>query len=75
MGGGLRPLPYRVVDRRLRRLGFEPARQRGSHVRYRHADGRAVTIPHHPGRDIARGTMRSILRYLDLSADEFDALE
>jgi predicted RNA binding protein YcfA (HicA-like mRNA interferase family) len=63
------------VDRALRRLGFEPIRQRGSHVRYRHADGRVVTVPHHPGRDIARGTLRSILRYLDLSPDEFEELD
>lgn len=71
---GLTPLPFRKVDRALRKLGFEPVRQRGSHVRYRHADGRVVTVPHHQGRDISRGTMRSILRYLDMTPEQFEGL-
>ncbi|MCG8387314.1 MAG: type II toxin-antitoxin system HicA family toxin [Cytophagales bacterium] len=35
-------------------LGFEIKRQRGSHVFYRHPDGRYITLSHHPGRDISR---------------------
>ena len=31
----------------LTRLGFEAVRQKGSHVRYRHADGRVCTVPNH----------------------------
>ena len=52
-------------------LGFERVRQRGSHVFYRHPDGRTTTIPHHKGRDIARPLIREILREVELSPDEF----
>ena len=41
------------VCRLLERLGFAAVRQRGSHVQYRHPDGRGTTVPLHKGRDIA----------------------
>ena len=59
------------MDRVLRRLGFTPVRQKGSHVFYRHADGRTTTAPNHPGRDLARPLAREILREIDLSPEEF----
>ena len=42
----------------LEKAGFEFVRQRGSHVRMRHADSRVVTIPVHSGQDIGRGLLR-----------------
>ena len=60
----------------LKKLGFEVARQRGSHLRLRHSDGRVVTIPVHSGQDIGKGLLRKILRDAELSRDEFiDLLE
>jgi len=61
----------RELERVLLGLGFERVRQRGSHVFYRHPDGRTTTIPHHKGRDIARPLLREILREVELSPDEF----
>jgi len=46
----------------LQRAGFEQVRQKGSHARFKHADGRVVTIPIHPGKEIGRGLLRKILR-------------
>ena len=59
------------MERVLLRLGFEPVRQKGSHVFYRHPDGRTTTVPHHPGRDLARPLVREILREIDLTPDQF----
>ena len=42
------------MDRLLRTLGFVQVRQEGSHVFYRHTDGRTTTVPNHGGRDLAR---------------------
>ncbi len=56
----------------LRRLGFEPVRQKGSHVFYRHADGRTTTLPHHPGRDLSRPLIREILREIEISLEQFN---
>ena len=38
-------------QRVARRMGFSRTRQTGSHERWNHPDGRAVTIPLHGGRD------------------------
>ncbi len=66
---------YREVDRALRRMGFAVSRQRGSHVSYRHIDGRGTTVPNHGGRDIAPPLLREILREAELTVPEFlDAL-
>ena len=55
----------------LEKAGFETIRQKGSHLRLRHVDGRVVTVPVHPGQDIGRGLLRKILRDAELSRDEF----
>ena len=62
---------FKKLDRILRALGFSRVRQRGSHVFYRHEDGRTTTVPNHPGRDIARPLLREILREIDVSAEQF----
>ena len=36
---------FKTMDRLLRQLGFEEVRQKGSHVFYRHDDGRTTTFP------------------------------
>jgi predicted RNA binding protein YcfA (HicA-like mRNA interferase family) len=59
------------MERLLTKLGFQAIRQRGSHVFYRHPDGRTTTLPRHAGRDLARPLVREILREVELSPDEF----
>ncbi len=56
------------------RLGFHKARQTGSHERWTHPDGRAVTIPIHGGREIGPPLFYRILRQLDITESEFDSL-
>lgn len=58
----------------LEKVGFQVVRQKGSHVRMRHPDGRVVTVPVHPGQDIGRGLLRKIIRDAELTRDEFIAL-
>ena len=41
---GLPIVDFKTMDRVLTRLGFHAVRQRGSHVFYRHADGRTTTV-------------------------------
>ncbi|MCD4767774.1 MAG: type II toxin-antitoxin system HicA family toxin, partial [Methanosarcinales archaeon] len=56
----------------LLKLGFKKIRQKGSHVFYRHPDGRTTTVPHHSGRDLARPLIKEILREIELSVDEYN---
>lgn len=58
--------------RALERAGFVRVSQRGSHVKMRHPDGRTAIVPMH--REVAPGTLRSILRQAGLTVDELLAL-
>jgi predicted RNA binding protein YcfA (HicA-like mRNA interferase family) len=58
---------FRTMEKALLKLGFQVVRQKGSHVFYRHPDGRTTTLPCHPGRDFARPLIREILREIKLS--------
>jgi predicted RNA binding protein YcfA (HicA-like mRNA interferase family) len=69
--GSLPVLKPSEVCRILERLGFANVRQRGSHVQYRHADGRGTTVPMHKGRDIAPPLLRQIARDTGMTAEEF----
>ena len=69
-------LNAKSMERILLNLGFERARQKGSHVFYRHPDGRTTTLPHHSGRDLARPLLREILREIELTTEQLlDELE
>jgi predicted RNA binding protein YcfA (HicA-like mRNA interferase family) len=68
---GLPIVNFKTMDRLLRMLGFEQTRQKGSHVFYRHPDGRTTTLPNHPGRDLAKPLLRTILREIDLTPEQF----
>lgn len=67
-------MAFRQVERVLLHLGIEAIRQKGSHVFYRHPDGRTTTVPNHPGRDLARPLLREILREIELTPEEFQRL-
>ena len=55
----------------FRRIGFQTVRTRGSHVFLRHPDGRVTTIRVHSGEILGPGLLRSILRDVELSGEEF----
>ncbi len=58
----LRSLTSSQIARALRRDGFELTRQSGSHQRYRHADGRRVTLAYHrPGQTYPLKTLKAML--------------
>lgn len=62
------------LEKVLLGIGFEAVRRRGSHVFYRHPDGRTTTVPHHAGRELARPLIREILREVDMSPEELQRL-
>ena len=71
----LRPLSYRQVRRKLEKAGFTITSQRGSHikfVRYNSDGTQTAIVPYH--REISVGLLRSILRQVGLTPNEFDEL-
>ena len=65
----------REFQEAARRLGFSRTRQTGSHERWNHPDGRAVTVPLHAGREIGPPLFFKILRQLGISLAEFRKLQ
>jgi len=57
--------------RALRRIGFDVVRTRGSHVFLKHPDGRVTTVPVHSRETLGPGLLRSILRDVELSVEDF----
>ncbi|MGD9615741.1 MAG: type II toxin-antitoxin system HicA family toxin [Alphaproteobacteria bacterium] len=58
----LRNITAREIVNALIRDGFVCYNQRGSHQRYRHSDGRRVTVTfHRAGDTFPLGTLRSII--------------
>ncbi|MDO8523466.1 MAG: type II toxin-antitoxin system HicA family toxin [bacterium] len=67
----LKSIKPRELIRVLHKLGFFEHRQRGtSHLVMKHADGRRTTIPMHSGKDIPIGTLRAILRDIQIKPDK-----
>ena len=68
----LRIIDARKMEKLLLKLSFQKVRQKGSHVFYRHPDGRTTSVPHHPGRDLARPLIKEILREIELGIAEYN---
>ena len=65
---------YSELRRRLRKLGYKPLRQAGgSHeIWWRPETELRTVIPNHPSKEIPTGTLRAILKDLDLSLEDFN---
>ena len=64
----------REVVKALRKIGYDRDRQRGSHIVLRRTvpPHRRITVPDH--KEVAKGTLRAIIRQSGLTVDEFNAL-
>ena len=62
---------FKEMEKVLFALGFQVVRRKGSHVFYRHPDGRITTVPCHAGKDLARPLIREILREIELTPEQF----
>ena len=64
----------REVVKALQKIGYAEDRQRGSHIVLRQTvePHRRITVPDH--KEVAKGTLRAIIRQAGLSVDEFKAL-
>lgn len=58
------------IEKVLIKLGFSSRKGKGSHVVFKHSDGRRTVIPAH-NRPIRIGTLRAVLKQIDLTTQEF----
>jgi len=57
--------------RAFRRVGYEVDHQTGSHIILRNPSGRRLSVPNH--RELAKGTLRALIRESGLSKEQFEA--
>ncbi len=62
-------LSGRAVVKALTRIGYYVRDQRGSHIHLRHPSRPPLTVPAHG--EVARGTLRAIIKAAGLTVDEF----
>ena len=64
----------REVVKALEKIGYVFDRQRGSHMILRHQNPphRRMTVPDH--KEVAKGTLRAIIRQAGLTVEEFSDL-
>lgn len=55
----------------LMKMGFFEYHRVGSHIQFKHTDGRRTTIAAHSGKDVPRGTLRAILKQIGVASEEF----
>ena len=55
--------------RAFQKLGYQVDHQTGSHIVLRHPQMRRLTVPNH--RELAKGTLRALIREAGLTKDEF----
>jgi len=58
------------IERALLQLGFVARSGKGSHKVFKHEDGRRTVLPVH-SRAVSIGTLRAILKQVDLSPNDF----
>ena len=69
-------MPAKVKDLQkvATKLGFQKIRQKGSHARWKHPDGRATTIPIHGNSEIGNWLFYEILTQLGITEEDFRKL-
>jgi predicted RNA binding protein YcfA (HicA-like mRNA interferase family) len=67
-------LSAREICAVLEKLGFSIARQSGSHIIYKNAEGKRATVPFHTSKILHPKVLKSILRDAGLTVDELSKL-
>ena len=58
----------------IEKLGFERIYGKGSHVRFKHIDGRRTVVPVHGNEELGIGLLNEILKQIELSREEYEKL-
>jgi predicted RNA binding protein YcfA (HicA-like mRNA interferase family) len=67
-------LAAREICTILEKVGFSIARQSGSHIIYKNAEGKRATVPFHSAKILHPKVLKSILRDAGLTVEELSKL-
>jgi predicted RNA binding protein YcfA (HicA-like mRNA interferase family) len=68
----LKILSWKEALKKLKNLGYEIDRQKGSHMTLKHEKKKPLTVPRH--RTLGRGLLRKIIRDAEITPKEFNKL-
>lgn len=71
---GLPAISGKTLVRALERGGFVIKRQSGSHILLEHTDGRMAVVPIHSNKDLPVGTLKGIIKDIEMSLEDLRAL-
>lgn len=58
----------------LEKLGFEKVYGKGSHVRFKHPDGRRTVVPVHGNEKLGKSLILEILKQIKITKEEYEEL-
>lgn len=67
------PIKPKKLIKILNELGFSERDAEGSHIFFKHKDGRTTVVPMH-NKDLSKGLLRKILNDIQLSVEDYDKL-
>ena len=68
------PISGKKLCKLLESIGFKKIQARGSHVRFKHSDGRRTVVPIHSNEKIGVSLLSEILRQIKLSKEKYEIL-
>ncbi|HEY9609093.1 type II toxin-antitoxin system HicA family toxin [Allocoleopsis sp.] len=63
-----------VIEKVLKRIGFEKVKKKCAHARWKHSDGRATTVPNHGCNEVGGWLLTKILDDIGITEEEFNDL-
>lgn len=58
------------IIRILKKKGFVPVRQSGSHILFKNKEGTRITVPHHSGKILHPKLLKSIIEDAEIAPNE-----
>ncbi|HLC31462.1 MAG TPA: type II toxin-antitoxin system HicA family toxin [Candidatus Nanoarchaeia archaeon] len=58
----------------LEKIDFEKIYGKGSHVRFKHPDGRRTVVPIHGNEQVGKGLLLEILKQIKITKEEYEKL-
>ena len=68
------PISGKRLCKIIEKLGFEKSYGKGSHIRFKHSDGRRTVVPVHGNEELGIGLLNEILKQIELSREEYEKL-
>ena len=65
-------ISFKELIQKVKKMGFQKIRQKGSHIRFEHSDGRKTIIPGHGEKDVPKVLLNKMIRYnLEMTLEDF----